>query len=128
MMIEKVLFVKHFKSKKDLNQRFIGLLYTVRGILSNQDILDADSAYESLIHGDRVGPFESKDELITFCHSLSARYKLHGICLCDEEIINKAFSDIRQISKLNHYLFENADIIENPQPRKKGIFSSILGD
>lgn len=128
MNIEKVLFVNHFKSKKDQNQRFIGIVYTIRGILTNQDIADADAHFINLIHGDKIGPFESKEDLVAFAHTLSGRYKLNGICLCDEEIVNKAFLEVRHVSKLNAYLFEIGEVIDNPTPKKKGLFSSIIGD
>lgn len=128
MNIEKILFVKHFKSRNDMNQRYIDLMYTLRGILSKQDVLDADSGFSRFVSEDKFGPFETKDDVIEFAQTLSVRYKLHGVCLCDEEAINKALQDVRQVSKLNEFLFEHAEVIENPTPKKKGIFSSILGD
>lgn len=126
MNIEKTLILIYSRDhRKDLS-RFIEATYSIRGLVPLEEVVDLNTEFKAIYDGTRLGPFETEEELKNFSLGLSTKLRYEGVCLVDSELLNRAFSEVSNISKLNQFLFEHGEKHLNPEPKNRGIFSKFF--
>lgn len=124
--IDKTLFVRHVKPLNG-SSRYIDALFSVRSFLDFNEVLDLETSFAQLkISNNLIGEFDSVEDIQKFCLLLSEKMKFHGICLIDTETFNRGVSEVKQVTKLNQFFYQNGELIKNPENKKKGLFSNFL--
>ncbi|OIQ19076.1 MAG: hypothetical protein BM556_07260 [Bacteriovorax sp. MedPE-SWde] len=126
MNIEKVLFVIYSIENKSGMNRFIDLAYSLKGLVQFDELQLLKDEYAQFYKNDRIGPFDTEEELIRFSYLLSEKSRMEAVCLCGSEAINTALTKVSKVSDLNEALFEVGEILENPEEKKRGLFSGLL--
>lgn len=126
MMIDKTLFVIFGRNKVLNNSRYVEMFYTLKTNIPFDEIVEMNSEFTKLNSRDGFGPFDTEVDLVNFSMGLCEKLKLQGICLCNEELLNTTFQEVKNINLLNQYLFENGDAQELPEQKKKGLFSNLF--
>ena len=123
MNIEKTLIINYSRDQRKNLSRYIEVTYSIKGLVPLEEVVDLNSDFKAIYDGTRLGPFETEDELKNFSLGLSTKLRYEGVCLVDSDLLNKAFSEVSNIAKLNQYLFDNGEKHLNPEPKNRGIFS-----
>ncbi|EQC45293.1 hypothetical protein [Bacteriovorax sp. Seq25_V] len=126
MNIEKTLILIYSRDQRKGLARFIEVTYSIKGLVPLEEVVDLNSDFKTMFDGTRLGPFETEEELKNFSLGLSTKLRYEGVCLVDSELLNRAYSEVSNIAKLNQFLFDNGDKHLNPEPRNKGIFSKFF--
>lgn len=126
MKVEEVLFVISSIDLKNNRGNYIDLAYSVKGPIRFDEIDGGAQEAAELITANRIGPFDNEEELLKFAYGLSEQSKLSGVCVCNAAALNEALNEVNNTSVLNEVLLSMGDVLENPEQRKKGLFSGLF--
>jgi hypothetical protein len=126
MIIDRSLFVIYSIDSKNSMARFIDLAYTTKGMLEFDELSILKDEYSHLYLDNRIGPFDTEEDLLKFSYLLSETARMDGVCLCGSDAINASLGEAKKVNEFNNVLFEKGEKIENPEEKKRGLFSGLL--
>lgn len=125
MNVEDVLYIISSMDKQNNRGHFINMAYSLKGLVSLEEYESTELGL-AINESGNFGPFEKEEDLITFSYSLSEDSRLKGVCICSGESLNSALLEANNTNQLNEVLLAKGEVLENPEGKKKGLFSNLF--